>query len=289
MASDYGVTDGHANDTEIAVVYPKTYGAANGTARSAFINVDTTTLEGIERAKALGYANAGLSASVVTPFIYESNDLFAGPSKGRLFSVFRHPVERAVSMFYYLQVATWEPTYNPAYKNWTLEEYAQSSQVENNWMTRLLSHYPLEGDLTDDRYVAIAMEVVRHKFIVGLMSDMERSMDRFEKFFRWKFRVSPTSQEACRQRLLSKGSNSNADSKEKKEKAIPGTATWDLLVSQNRYDLQLYGYIETLYKEQEAFVRGQSDNYRLIGSTCCQCNPPTFPPEGFECPIPVMN
>jgi hypothetical protein len=288
MASDYGVTDGHANDTEIAVVYPKSGENGSGTGRSPFVNVDTTTVEGIQRAKAMGFADAGLAGSVVTPFIYESNDLFTGSSKGRLFSLFRHPIDRAVSMFYYLQIATWEPTYNPEFKNWTLEQYAQSDLVENNWMTRLLSQFPLEGDIPDDRYVTIAMEVVRHKFLVGLMSDMEASMDRFEKFFRWKFRVNPTNQESCRKRLLSKGSNSNAGNKSK-AKPKPGSPAWDILANQNRYDIQLYGYIKTLFKEQEAFVAGHPENYRLVGGTCCKCDPPTFPPEGFECPLSVMN
>ena len=54
------------------------------------------------------------------------------------------------------------------------------------------------------------MEVVRTKFLVGLMTHVEASMSRFEKFFRWTYHVNPPNQEACRERLMSGGSNSNA-------------------------------------------------------------------------------
>jgi hypothetical protein len=282
MASEFGITDGHANDAELAVVYPKSGGPEAG--RSPFINVDTTTTAGIERAKAMGFADAHLAENTVTPFVYEANDLFSKTSKGRLFALFRHPIDRAISMFYYLQVATWEPTYKPEFQNWTLEQYVHSDIVENNWMTRILSNHSLEGAIKDDSYVTIAMEVVRQKFLVGLLSDLEGSMDRFERFFRWNYHVNPTPQEACRQQLLAKGSNSN--SAKKKEKPKPGNPSWEVLASQNVYDLQLYDYIQTLYKEQEAFVTGIPEMYRLVNSTCCKCNPPTFPPEGFKCPVP---
>jgi len=72
--SEFGVTDGHDKDTTIAVVYPK--GGEQGKDRSPFVNVDTTTVAGIERAKKMGFADSGLADMVVTPFIYEANDLF---------------------------------------------------------------------------------------------------------------------------------------------------------------------------------------------------------------------
>lgn len=106
MATEFGITDGHDQDTEIAVVYPKPPGGVTDD-RSPFVNVDTTTPAGIERAAKMGFADANLAGCVVTPFLYESNALFTQTGKGRLFAVFRHPIDRAVSMFYYIQVATW--------------------------------------------------------------------------------------------------------------------------------------------------------------------------------------
>ncbi|KAL9182595.1 hypothetical protein ACHAXT_013247 [Thalassiosira profunda] len=283
QATEFGVTDGHIDDTEVAIVYPAVPGVAD-TDRSPFVNIDSTTVEGIQRAKSMGFADAQLAQVVVSPFVFETNDLFTQTAKGRLFSVFRHPIDRAVSMFYYIRVADWEPSYKPELQEWTLDQYATSDIVENNWMTRQLSNQ-LGGELTEEN-LQRAMEVVRTKFIVGLMSKIEPSMVRFEKFFRWTYRVNPPNQEACRERLMTGGANSNKKNKKPLEEGDPA---WDLLAQQNIFDLQLYAYIEQLFEEQEQFVEGMPDDFRNVDGTCCKCDPPTFPPEGFTCPQAVKN
>jgi len=284
MATEFGVTDGHGADTEIAIVYPKAPGAVAGD-RSPFVNVDTTTVAGIARAKQMGFADSGLAQCVVTPFLWEANELFTPTAKGRLFAVFRHPVERAVSMFYYIQVADWEPSYAPELKSWTLEQYARSEKIENNWMTRQLANQP-GGELTD-YHLKIAMEVIRRKFLVGTMKKLEESMTRFEQFFQWKYHVNPPNQEACRKRLTGGGSNSNAANK--KEKPKPGDPVWEAIADSNLFDIQVYEYIESLFEEQAAFVQGMPANFREIDATCCKCDPPTYPPEGFTCPKVIPN
>jgi hypothetical protein len=216
--------------------------------RSPFVNVDVSTIAGIERAAKMGFADSGLAGCVVTPFLYEANALFTETAQGRLFAVFRHPVDRAVSMFYYIQVADWGKFRRLLFvlfsldliigfldrtivyaelQSWTLEQYATSSVIENNWITRQLANQP-SGDL-DDSHLKIAMEVIRRKFMVGIMKKIKESMTRFEKFFRWKYHVNPTNQEACRERLTGGGSNSNE--KNKKEKPKPGDRVWDLLAA----------------------------------------------------------
>ena len=188
-------------------------------------------------------------------------------------------------MFYYIQVATWEPSYKPELQQWTLEQYATSEIVENNWMTRQLSNQ-LGGELTDEN-LARAMEVVKNKFMVGLMSNIEPAMTRFEKYFRWTYRVNPANQEACRERLMFGGSNSN---KANKKPLAQGDPAWELLAQQNNFDLKLYEYIETLFEEQESFVQGLPDDFRNVDATCCKCDPPTYPQEGgFTCPQAVKN
>ena len=215
----------------------------------------------------MGFADSGLADAVVTPFIYQANDLFTPTAKGRLFTVFRHPIDRAISLFYYLQVADWEPTYDPELKNWSIKEYAQSDRIENNWLTRQLSNQ-LAGELADED-LQKAMEVVRRKFLVGLMTDIETTMERCERFFHWTFHVNPTNQEKCRDALLHGGSNSN--SKNKKEKPKEGSEEWELLSWQNQYDLQLYEYIKSLFIEQEQFVSKIPNDFRNIDATCCKC------------------
>ena len=56
-------------------MYPAIPGVAD-TDRSPFVNIDSTTVTGIERAKRMGFADAGLAQVVVSPFVFELNDLF---------------------------------------------------------------------------------------------------------------------------------------------------------------------------------------------------------------------
>jgi hypothetical protein len=189
-------------------------------------------------------------------------------------------------MFFYIQIPDWEPSYAPELQSWTIEQYAKSEKIENNWMTRQLANQ-LSGDLITDVHLKIAKEVIRRKFLVGTMSKLQESMTRFEQFFQWKFHVNPPNQEACRKRLTGDGSNSNA--KNKKELPKPGEPLWELLAASNLYDIQVYDYIEELFKEQAAFVQGIPENFREIDATCCKCDPPTYPPEGFDCPKQIPN
>jgi hypothetical protein len=40
-----------------------------------YLNIDTTTTSGIQRAVQLGFATSGLGNAIATPFIFESNNL----------------------------------------------------------------------------------------------------------------------------------------------------------------------------------------------------------------------
>ena len=246
-----------------------------------FVSVDVTTPVGIERAQALGFAGSGLADTVVTPYVLYANALFNSKVRGRLFTVLRHPIDRAMSLFRYLPIATWEPSYAPELKNWTLEQYSSSRYAENNWLTRYLS-----GNLVDElstQDLETAKEVLERKVIIGLMEEMPKSMERFEKFFQWKYRVQPSSQERCRQNYVTKGANVN---RRKKQKFLPGDKEWELLAKHNEYDIDLYNYAVQLFEEQERLFVDIPDGARHVNATCCKCDPPTFPPEGYECPNP---
>mmetsp|Transcript_45530 Transcript_45530/g.67102 ORF Transcript_45530/g.67102 Transcript_45530/m.67102 type:complete len:785 (-) Transcript_45530:275-2629(-) len=276
MASETGIEEGHHEDTEIAIV--KIGGDPdNGQDPSPFVNVDTTTEDGLTRAINMGLGKSGLADVIVTPFIFQADELFDEDHKGRLFTLFRHPVDRAVSMFTYLQYADWEPTYDPKLAEMSISEYAKSPVVENNWMTRYLTQQP-EGDLSEAN-IQVAMDIVRRKFLVGLLSKKEESMERFEKFFGWKYFINPKNQEKCRESLLGGGSNSN---QKKMEKPQPGSEEYELLAWQNQFDIQLYEYIVTLFDEQKGFVEHIPDGYRIEGTTCCKCEADPCQPAGIK-------
>ena len=47
-------------------------------------------------------------------------------------ALFRHPVDRALSMFFYLQTATWERTYGLEWANMKVLEWAKLPNAEED-------------------------------------------------------------------------------------------------------------------------------------------------------------
>lgn len=258
LASEAGIK-GHATDKELAVV--KGYGD------SLFVNIDSTTSEGIKRAIDMGFADAHLADLTVTPFLYVIDTLFKPSSKGRVFSMFRHPIERAVSMLNYLKYAEWEPSYIDDFKTMSIEEYTKSPYVENNFYTRVLSN-TMEGELSTD-HLAIATYNLKKKVVVGLLDRLDESLDRFEAYFRWKYSFNPTEQEKCREGYLTNGAN-----KAKKISIqVPdiGSQDYELIAWQNQYDLKLFDVVLDLFEEQKYLVSDKPYEYRLVDTTCSEC------------------
>lgn len=172
LASDVGARDGRdkANALEVFEI-----------SGSRYVNVDTIHPEGIKRAKSLGLIHSELADAVVAVYVEETAELFdTNVHKGRLFTMFRHPIERVQSLFNYLSWAKWEETYDPSLAIMTLDEYAQTTRKEFNWMTRTLS-----GNLLDDlteKDLDIAKSILKRKTLIGLWEEKEESFRRFESY-----------------------------------------------------------------------------------------------------------
>lgn len=156
----------------------------------------------------------------------------------------RNPIERAVSLFHYLGVAHWEPTYDPDLGYISIEMYARSKRVEHNWMVRFLSN-ELEGDLTE-AHLAIAKEVLRQKCLIGLLEQKTESFVRFEKYFGW----GPKNEDErdCRDKLLHWGWSNKHSHPDVEE----GSPVWELLYTKNSLDMKLYEYAKQLFQEQSS-------------------------------------
>ncbi|GFH48415.1 hypothetical protein CTEN210_04891 [Chaetoceros tenuissimus] len=266
-ASEQGVTNGHESDQSIGI-----FDIVTDKAKQRFVNIDTSTQEGISRAIQLGYATSGsLGQIVITPYIYETNSLLApNPTLlGRYFALFAHPVERTVHIYNKLKLT------DPEVSIMTFEQYAASTKLENNYLTRKLANLQV-GELGEE-HMEIAMEVIRRKFLVGLTRNRADSLVRFEQFFQWTFRMNPEEQQSCISRILE-----NIDTGV--VLPVQGSTEYQLIEFQNQFDLQLYSYIESLFIQQEQFVSLIPKDIRSQGATCCECSPATIPPEGFQCP-----
>ena len=226
----------------------------NAETGNRFVNVDTSSPDGLRRARELGLAQSGLADIVIAQNLHETADLYTPEYRGRFFALFRHPIDRAVSLFYYRQIAHWEPTYNPALKKVSLEDYANSHGGEKNWMVRMLVNKENGGAL-DRSDLEIAKEVLRRKFVVGLMSDMAESLERFDRYFGW---YDPANAEAmqCKDELTSKKGAVNSN---KHASVEEGSPAWEGLARHNELDLELYDYVLELWEAQQHILEMQRD------------------------------
>lgn len=219
------------------------------------INVDVTTHRGIANAKKLGFLSHGeqTQTDFVSSSLFHvvSMRLFTPNHKARMFALFRHPVERAVSKFYYLSKATWEPTYDETWANMTLEEWASNDRGENNWLVHHLAgkkHY----EPVDTNDLEFAKEMIQTKFIVGLMNQFDESVHRFNLLLRIDENVSKNKQ--CIQDFI------HTDKKESKKrdlsnrnsytKATEGSPAWAMLSDINSLDVALFTFIEEQFIAQ---------------------------------------
>lgn len=208
--------------------------------------MDTTTAAGIQRAISMNLVQSGMVDIIFTPLLHDSSQLFNNTSnqQGRVFGLFRHPVERAVSLFHYLKKATWEPTFSERLKKIeSIEDYAISEFAEDNWMVRFLTN-KMTGMVTRDD-LEVAKEILRRKVIVGLVLDIRSAMERFLNFFGWDYNTLTTEQQQCMNKYLTSGSNQNAHAMVEE-----GTMGWRILRANNLLDLELYDYVLQLYEEQ---------------------------------------
>ena len=250
MASEIGANLVGEGDSELRVVEAR--GKIDNAFMGRHINVDVTTESGVQRAASLHLAQSGLADVLVSPLLHDvTANILSRSHRGRMFALFRHPIDRLVSLFYYLQTATHEPTYDPQLADMTLSQYAASGLVESNIMVRTLSN-KMEGPLSADD-LEEAKRTLRTKCLVGLLDEMETSLARFRHFFQWDGpdgNYGPTA-ERCQEQLLEQGGSN------KHEHPIlvdRNSRDYDNLARKNVLDLILYEYARQLFVEQGALL-----------------------------------
>ena len=106
-----------------------------------YVNVDMSNQAGIERAKRMGLGSSGYADVISSAFIFETSYLFKDIEQhGKCFTLLRHPVDRAVSLYHHYQLDESGANPNTAkYKGMSIDEFADSVD-ENNWMVRFLAN-----------------------------------------------------------------------------------------------------------------------------------------------------
>jgi hypothetical protein len=195
------------------------------------------TVVDLQRAKG-GWGLKPEDGVVLTPEIWNAIDYLDGINHGRLFALFLHPVHRAVRML--AQQKKEDPT--GIGRLGSLEEYAASKYHEANWMVGHLAGVP-SSDKPSANDLAVAKEVMRTKFIVGMVPYKDGSLKRFEEYFGWIYPAKGGVE--CRKRAIA---DATAAEKSNVKEGSPG---WVALAKANDLDVKLYEYANHLFFAQK--------------------------------------
>eukprot|EP00574_Skeletonema_japonicum_P006966 CAMPEP_0201723596 /NCGR_PEP_ID=MMETSP0593-20130828/7597_1 /ASSEMBLY_ACC=CAM_ASM_000672 /TAXON_ID=267983 /ORGANISM="Skeletonema japonicum, Strain CCMP2506" /LENGTH=796 /DNA_ID=CAMNT_0048214725 /DNA_START=132 /DNA_END=2522 /DNA_ORIENTATION=+ len=213
---------------------------------STYVNVDCSSPEGVDRGIAHNLAESDLTDVFYSHDPYDVARLFAPPTEvyGRGIVMIRNPIQRAVATYKRLQIKRPDMV-----KDMTLEQFAASHLLHDNFLTRTLSrnkHAPLtEADID------LAKEVLKRKFVVGLYDHFEDSVRRFEAFFGWKLGEGTNS---CQSKAVQQEMNLGYNDFD----TLPYDSTYSAIAEKNRADLELFKFAEYLYKYQERALFGNA-------------------------------
>lgn len=257
LASEVGIREGHIND-QVTVLVPnccltaptQLFGSQElkavqfGLDGPLFVNVDTSTIEGMDRAQRMGFQQKPLADVVVTPLLIPAVEkLFSPQHRALFFTIMRHPVDRAISQFYYLQKATWEPTYNPKTANMTLMEFIENEPLEINWMTRQLSGKML-GDIYEQDFDA-AKDILKNYCWIGIVTHMEETIRRFGQLLGWN-------RDKAKWNYCVDWLGKNTANSHKHQRFHPNSPEWKKLEEINAWDVELFEYAVYQFRKQGA-------------------------------------
>lgn len=227
-----------------------------------YVNVDTSSARGLEKAHELHLEQSPLVDVVVSGLIQEvPRTLFSEQHRGRLLALLRDPIARMTSIFYHVKEATMEPTFRPEMANWNLQQFVQSELFDGNWMTRMIVGKERGEELSMDD-VQKAKDFLRSKCLVGLQSEMNDSLDRFQRFFGWELKErmvngSTLSGKQCKELFFNPDPEElerTAEAKKRHVEFAPGSPQHSLLTQKCQFDVELHKYAQVLFKEQAVLM-----------------------------------
>lgn len=249
-----------------------------------YINLDFSDMTHFDKAAEWNMDDLNYADVLTTQHIKEAAALFKPTHRGRIFAMLRHPVKRAVDMFYYRQRATYDRDFDGSVATMTLKEYALSSHHVENFMVRMLIDKP-GFDVTPED-VETAKHILRRKVVVGIAEEKfyDLSVVRFERFFGWweDYAVMTNmTVNHCHHKVISRGGHFGSHPRSKAD-----SEEFKILTTRNWADMELYMYAKQLFKRQKNLIQpGQ-----FSGNTQQQSNPAPAPapePEATAAPTPL--
>ena len=214
------------------------------------VNVSTNTTSSIRLAKhelhLLDDPSTVHTQTIASAHIFQAATLFTPYHRGRMITLLRHPVQRAMSAFHYFQSKSSKPM--------TLLEYASGgtpqhkSHLVDNWLVRHLTATP-NGPLALE-HVERATQFLRQKCLIGFSDYRDKgvfakTLKRFHQYLKLTM-IRP----GCIEHHVTRPPKNHHEHPVDFNVLSEGSPEWNALATLNQYDLLLYRNAEQIYREQ---------------------------------------
>ncbi len=213
-----------------------------------YINVDLRNPEGVDRAISLDLVGSNLAQFVVAQRIGLVSDIFHTPFKGKCFTFIRHPIERAISVFYALKDSPWEHSFKEQFVDMTIEDYAFSEYLESNWLTRTLTN-KMSGRI-DINDLDNAKDFLDKKCLIGLTEEFDESHERFMKYFGW----DSSNTLICEDEVKLEYELDANQNRHGRNLGRISQKVYDRISDMNELDIKLYEYALELFEAQKSLL-----------------------------------
>mmetsp|Transcript_7850 Transcript_7850/g.10388 ORF Transcript_7850/g.10388 Transcript_7850/m.10388 type:complete len:140 (-) Transcript_7850:190-609(-) len=128
--------------------------------------------------------------------------------------------------------------------------------LNDNWQVRMLSG-EMSAEITVD-HLNVAKEMLRRKFLIGLLEEKTESLQRFTSYFGWSL-TSPEAQNCKNSKFYFEWAGSNEypmlDYSNPADQEV-----LQVIGKQNRFDIELYKYAVKLFEEQQSLFRANEES-----------------------------
>ena len=256
-----------------------------------YLNVDMTTIHGIQRAKdlqLLEYITSVGNVMVVSPHLNLVVQQLLSSSnnkkRGRLIVWMRHPIHRIVQQ-YTIMTTPGQPQFNPTIASMSLLDYATSHYCQDNIMTRALTTSTEKDEIIlQQDHLQLAQDILKQKCFIGLYDQLSESLDRLERFFHWK----PTTNTILTRPFaqLNECHDVHIEKVQKQVVQYPkeNSKEWNAILEKNYMDMELYKLSQQLFVDQGRLYykfRQHIHHHRLPPSNTNPNYKGQFPSDGY--------
>jgi Sulfotransferase family len=155
------------------------------------------------------------------------------PQPATYFAVFRDPISRVISAFYFMRNYTLHPQYWKFRRlNWQLEDFVRNSP-RDNVQTKMVAGAPYEEPCTPEIFEQAKHNLRNHFSVVGLSERFEDSLALMKIRYGWK---------------LDSYHSFNITRSRPRKRELP-QAILDLITDKNSFDIALYQLASELFQK----------------------------------------